>query len=80
VELFHRIAEPDSARARRRVQDWGLDALVQFRNVAFEKAAAALAGHGGAQTPALWDGERLWTGLAAVTERLLRVHGRAESA
>lgn len=42
VELFHRIAEPDSARARQVVLDQALGTLVQFRNVAFPKAAAAL--------------------------------------
>jgi hypothetical protein len=71
VELFHRISEPDSARARRRVQEEGLEGVVQFRNVAFAEAAAAFRSHGGAETPALWDGEQLWSGLEAVTARLL---------
>lgn len=72
-ELFHRIAEADSAQLRQRVMQEALDGRVQFRNVAFPEAAAALASHGGAQTPALWDGERLHQGLAAVTARLLRL-------
>jgi hypothetical protein len=64
------MAEPDSGRARQLVEDEGLDALEQFRNVAFPEAAEALARLGGAETPALWDAEGLHTGLPAVTARL----------
>jgi len=73
LELFHRIAEADSAQARKLVLDEGLDAQVQFRNVAFPEAAAALASRGGVQTPALWDGERLYQGPQEVTARLRRL-------
>jgi hypothetical protein len=73
LELFHRIAEPDSARARQLVLDRALTTLVQFRNVGFPEAAAALQSHGGVETPALWDGERLATGLEAVSLRLSRL-------
>jgi hypothetical protein len=34
--------------------------------VAFESHAAALAALGGSRTPALWDGERLHEGIAAI--------------
>jgi len=65
-ELFHRIAEPDSATARRLVTSLGVKDQVDFRNVDFDDDRAVLAAHGGAETPALWDGARLHVGLAAV--------------
>jgi hypothetical protein len=73
AELFHRIAEADSAAARRRVGQLGL-AGVAFRNVDFPSHDAALAARGGSgATPALWDGERLHEGLAAVEAALARL-------
>ncbi len=66
LELFHRLAETDSARARRRVAELGLLERVAFRNVAFASHRAALAERGGEETPALWDGARLHVGLASV--------------
>jgi hypothetical protein len=70
LELFHRLAEPDSASARRLVADLGLAEVVEFRNVAFDSHRDALAVRGGGRTPALWDGARLHEGLAAVTAAL----------
>jgi hypothetical protein len=70
LELFHRLAEPDSAAARTLVRDLGLLEAVTFRNVAFDSHAAALAAHGGGATPALWDGARLHEGLPAVRAAL----------
>jgi hypothetical protein len=70
LELFHRLAEPDSAAARVLVRDLGLLEAVSFRNVAFASHAADLAAHGGGETPALWDGTRLHVGLAAVRAAL----------
>jgi hypothetical protein len=70
VELFHRLAEPDSAAARLLVAELGLGEAVQFRTVAFESHAADLAARGGGRTPALWDGARLHEGLAAVRAAL----------
>ncbi|WP_242343029.1 hypothetical protein [Anaeromyxobacter terrae] len=69
-ELFHRIAEPDSAAARRLVVALGLEGAIELRNVAFDSHRDALAGHGGGATPALWDGARLHVGLAAVRAAL----------
>ncbi len=69
-ELFHRIAEQESAAARRRTVELGLADVVAFRNVDFESHAAALAERGGGRTPALWDGTRLHVGLDAVVAAL----------
>ncbi len=66
LELFHRLADPDSAEARRLVADLGLLDAVAFRNVAFESHAAALAARGGGATPARWDGARLHEGLPSI--------------
>jgi hypothetical protein len=70
LELFHRLTEPDSAAARTLVGELGLFEAVTFRNVFFDSHAAALAAHGGGETPALWDGAALHVGLAAVRARL----------
>ncbi len=69
-ELFHRIAEQESAAARRRTVELGLADVVAFRNVDFESHGAALAARGGERTPALWDGTRLHVGLDAVVAAL----------
>jgi hypothetical protein len=66
LELFHRLAEPESAVARTLVRDLGLVDAVAFRNVAFASHAGDLAARGGARTPALWDGARLHEGLDAI--------------
>ena len=76
LELFHRLAEPDSAAARTLVRDLGLLDAVVFRNVAFASHAAGLAAHGGARTPALWDGARLHEGLDAIRAALGAARGR----
>lgn len=74
-ELYHRIAEADSATARRRAGELGVG--LELRNVHFESHAAALRARGGGDgTPALWDGERLYQGLPAVLEALERLAGR----
>jgi hypothetical protein len=70
LQLFHRLAEPDSARARRKVAALGLLERVAFRNVEFESHRLALARRGGAETPALWDGVGLHVGLARVEASL----------
>ena len=76
LELFHRLAEPESAAARALVRDRGLLDTVAFRNVAFASHAADLAARGGARTPALWDGARLHEGLDAIRAALAGAPGR----
>ena len=75
LELFHRLAEPESAAARNLVRSLGLLDAVEFRNVAFDSHAAALAARGGGRTPALWDGARLHVGLPAVRAALAALGG-----
>lgn len=70
LELFHRLDEPRSARVRRWVAEHGLLDAVRFRNVVYPEALADFATHGGSDTPALWDGERLFTGADLVIARL----------
>jgi hypothetical protein len=69
VILYHRIDDPDSAAVRRRVVALGIKAQVDFQNVDTE-GAEAFARHGGRQVPALWDGQRLHEGRAAVLAAL----------
>jgi hypothetical protein len=63
--LYHRIGDPDSAAVRRRVVELGVKSIIDFQNVDTE-GAAAFAARGGRKVPALWDGERLHEGRAAV--------------
>jgi hypothetical protein len=73
LELFHRIADPPSAVARRYVVDYALEDRVRFRNVAFSEEETAWRELGGHSTPALWDGEHLHQGAEAVVARLQAV-------
>ena len=71
-ELFHQIAQQESAEVRRRLMELGLMEAVGLRNVSFESHRLALESRGGSQTPALWDGQRLHVGREAVLQRLSR--------
>jgi hypothetical protein len=73
LELFHRLDEARSARVRRWVAEHGLLDAVRFRNVVYPEAAADFASRGGGDTPALWDGERLFSGADLVIARLQAV-------
>ena len=70
--LFHRIGDPESAAVRRRVVELGVKSIIDFQNVDTE-GAAAFAARGGRNVPALWDGERLHEGRAAVLAVLERL-------
>jgi hypothetical protein len=67
--LFHRIAEPESARVRLQVVALGLKDRIGFLNAETD-GKDELARLGGSATPALWDGRTLTVGEAAVTEKL----------
>ena len=67
--LFHRIAEPASARIRLRVVELGLKPRIDFQNAETD-GKDDLARLGGSATPALWDGRVLTVGEAAVAATL----------
>ena len=73
LELFHRLDEPRSARVRRWVVDRGLHEVVRFRNLVYPEAAADFEARSGTETPALWDGEQLFTGVELIIARLQAV-------
>jgi hypothetical protein len=66
VWLFHATNDEGSAAARKRVVDRGLAEAIRFRNVFYPEVQADLAAHGGATTPAIWDGAQLIQGRDAV--------------
>jgi hypothetical protein len=81
VVLYHRIGDPDSAVARRRVVELGYarcgsltgapapEPRVDFQNVDTD-GAEAWANARGKALPALWDGARLHEGQRAVLAAL----------
>jgi hypothetical protein len=73
LQLFHRIADPPSAKVRRFVVDYALEDRVRFRNLAFAEVEADLHQLGGHAAPALWDGVQLHQGAEAVLARLQAV-------
>jgi hypothetical protein len=73
LQLFHRIADPPSARVRRYVVDYALEDRVRFRNLSFPEVEADFHQFGGHTVPALWDGVHLHQGAEAVLARLLAV-------
>jgi hypothetical protein len=67
--LFHRVAEPASARIRQRVVELGLKPRIDFQNAETD-GKDELARLGGSVTPALWDGHDLIVGEADVARKL----------
>jgi hypothetical protein len=67
--LFHRVAEPESARIRQRIVELGLKPRIDFQN-ADTDGKEELARLGGSATPALWDGHALTVGEPAVARKL----------
>jgi hypothetical protein len=72
-ELFHVIAEADSAAARKLVVTRSLERVVRFRNLTYPEVQEDFTARLGTVTPAVWDGERLHQGLDAVTAVLLGI-------
>ena len=70
--LFHRVAEPASARIRSRVVDLGLKPRIDFQNAETD-GKDDLARVGGSATPALWDGHTLTVGELEVARKLLNL-------
>ncbi len=70
LELFHVVADPGSAKARRYVTEHELERLVRFRNLTYPEVEADWRARGGTTTPALWDGQTLHQGAEAVISRL----------
>lgn len=73
TELFYIIADADCAAARKAVLDDGIRDQVSFRNLDYPEVAADFDARGGTSLPALWDGERLHQGLAAVMDQFSRL-------
>jgi hypothetical protein len=67
--LFHRIAEPASARIRLRIVELGLKPRIDFQNAETD-GRDELARLGGSVTPALWDGRALTVGEDRVAQQL----------
>ena len=67
--LFHRIAEPASARIRLRIVELGLKPRIDFQNAETD-GRDGLARLGGSVTPALWDGRSLTVGEDRVARKL----------
>ncbi len=73
LELFHAIADAESAAVRRHVVERGLEGRVRFRNVSYPEVEVDLRAHGGTCAPAVWDGAALHVGEAACIARLSRL-------
>jgi hypothetical protein len=69
--LFHRIAEPASARVRLRIVELGLKARIDFQNA--DTDAKGDPRLGSASTPALWDGRSLTVGEDRVARKLASI-------
>ncbi len=74
LELFHATDDGgDSAAARKYIVDHDLVERIRFRNVTYDEVKTDFSARGGTQTPALWDGETLTSGRAAVLAKLAQI-------
>ncbi|HEX6062127.1 MAG TPA: hypothetical protein VF001_08660 [Candidatus Limnocylindria bacterium] len=74
--LFHRIAEPASARTRLRIVELGLKLRIDFQNA--ETDAKDDPRLGSAPTPALWDGRTLTVGEGQIGRKLAAMRAERE--
>ena len=74
--LFHRIAEPASARIRLRIVELGLKPRIDFQNA--ETDAKDDVRLGSAPTPALWDGRTLTVGEDPIARQLAAMRPERE--
>jgi len=72
-QLFHEVAQPASAQARKFVTEHRLGKLFQFRNIFYPEVQADFAARGGRELPAIWDGQELIQGGAAVLAKLAQL-------
>jgi len=77
--LFHRVADPASARLRREIIARGLKPRIDFQNVSSDEGAELFAARRGTALPAIWDGERLLTGADTIDRWLSELTDRAKS-
>ena len=76
LQLFHAINDGGaSATVRARIDALGLLPRFRFRNVYYPEVLRDLTAHGGAATPAVWDGSRLVSGRDAVLALLMTLDG-----
>ena len=75
--LFHRIAEPASARIRLRVVELGLKSSIDFQNAETD-GKDELGRLGGSATPALWDGRSLTIGEDQIAQKLTAMRPERE--
>ncbi len=66
IELFHATNDADSAAARLRVVERGLEARIRFRNIVYPEVQRDFASRSGTRLPAIWDGTRLVEGRQPV--------------
>jgi len=72
-ELFHEVAQPASAQARKFVTEHQLGKHFRFRNIFYPEVQADFAARGGQELPAIWDGNALIQGGEAVLAKLAQI-------
>ena len=62
-ELFHVIADADSARVRKYIVEHELLTHVRMRNLVYPEVESDFRARGGVSAPALWTGQELISGV-----------------